>query len=498
MVLRCTDNGEQAPFRMYSINDHLHGCRYLGFTIPRLSVEHCRAFIHFMPQFQTELSEVEVFVPSGSNTVSTTELPWSNRLVIYTDSTTASKSDILTTFQTKGLEALLIDNESWKHTRSSERADTSSSHDTSDTQNPSRSLADPTSCLDPSLPWRAPSIPILDDLWLRLQELEIDEIYALINPLLSGALISTPVIPSGTVLFRGRPFTNTFNKTRGITVSELSYPPPAFTKLGRINRPNQPFIYCSAAQEVIYYEISGLSAGEELVLSHWRAKDPMLIHNIGYTQFVFDRLGAKRPLPVWTGDWQHRRLEIPDEQLVREAESHLLPHDENGRLQEALGSAFMSDVGDNEAYKYKLTVAIAEAFLHRPWSAHKIVGSQPQRFCGVLYPTVRMAANGDNLALRPECVDAHLEFVKAKHMRIDERTGNSITFRILDFADTVSSDGILQWKGRPPAFTLPPGDTGEFTLVEGRDEDGDYVISVDGKICHWVGEDQRGNALKLR
>jgi len=111
MVLRCTDNGEQAPFRMYSINDHLHGCRYLGFTIPRLSVEHCRAFIDFMPQFQTELSEVEVFVPSGSNTVSTTELPWSNRLVIYTDSTTASKSDILTTFQTKGLEALLIDNE---------------------------------------------------------------------------------------------------------------------------------------------------------------------------------------------------------------------------------------------------------------------------------------------------------------------------------------------------------------------------------------------------
>lgn len=53
----------------------------------------------------------------------------------------------------------------------------------------------------------------------------------------------------------------------------------------------------------------------------------MLVHNIGYTQFVFDQLGAKRPLPVWTGDWKHRRLEIPDEQLVREGQASLLSHD---------------------------------------------------------------------------------------------------------------------------------------------------------------------------
>jgi hypothetical protein len=202
---------------------------------------------------------------------------------------------------------------------------------------------------------------------------------------------------------------------------------------------------------MIYYEIRGLSEGDELVLSYWRIKDSILVHNIGYTQFVFDQLGAKRSLPMWTGDWKHRRLEIPDEQLVREEQASLLSHDENGQLLEALGHAFMSNVGENEEYKYKLTVAIAEAFL-------KIIENQSQQSCGLLYPSVRMAANGDNLALKPECVDAHLEFLKAKHITIDEKKGNSITFTIVDFADTSSQDGYLEWKGRPPAFIIPPGE----------------------------------------
>src|SRR5260370_17672637 len=78
-------------------------------------------------------------------------------------------------------------------------------------------------------------------------------------------------------------------KHGGVTVRDLSYPPASATKLGRVNRPNRPFFYCSASQEVIYYEIPGLSEGDELVLSYWRIKDTMLVHNIGYTQFVFDQ-----------------------------------------------------------------------------------------------------------------------------------------------------------------------------------------------------------------
>jgi hypothetical protein len=410
MVLRYSDSGEELQYRAYSINNHLLGYRHLVFTIPRFSIEHCRAFASFTPQLRAELDQAVVVIPSdynasGGKSVSTKELPWSNRVFIYTDSTTASNSDIPAVFRGIGLDAVLVDGESWNHALPSKRPGASSSYDIGEKENPSLSLADPT-CLDPRLPSWAPSIPILDDLQLRLRELQIDEIYATINSLLIGSVISAPILPSGTVLFRGRLFTNTFNKTREIIVRDLSYPPTSRTKLGRANRQNQPFFYCSSSQEIIYYEIPGLVTGDELVLSYWPITDPILVCNIGYTQFVFDRLGAKRPLPVWTGDSKRRTLEIPDEQSVRQAEAHFLPHDENGRLQEALGNAFMSDVGENEKYKYKLTVAISEAYLL------KEIENQSQQFCGVLYPTVRMAANGDNLALKPECVDAHLEFFK--------------------------------------------------------------------------------------
>jgi hypothetical protein len=217
---------------------------------------------------------------------------------------------------------------------------------------------------------------LLDELQSRLHELEIDELYALINPLLVGSFISAPILSPGTVLFRGRKFAGDFHKARGITVRDLSYPPASITKLGRVNRPNQPFFYCSASQEVLYYELGGLSEGDELVLGYWRTKASILVHNIGYTQFLFDPLGAKRPLPVWTGDWQHRRLEIPDERAIMEGRASVLSHDENRKLQEALSAAFMCNVGENEQHKYKLTVAIAESYLL------KIVENQAQQFSG--------------------------------------------------------------------------------------------------------------------
>jgi hypothetical protein len=456
MVLKYSATGEEIPYRMYSINNHRDRCRHLAITIPRLSIEHCRAFASFVPQLRTELNKVYIVTPydhdpTGCQTESTKEFPWSNRVFIYTDKMTASKSDILAIFRGIGLKAVLTDDERWKHILSSKRLDVFSSNDLRDKANLAQPLTDAISRLGRQSRLPVSTMSILDELRLRLHESQIDEIYALINPLLIGAFISTPILFSGTVLFRGRRFTSTFNKTRRITVRDLSYPPASATKLGRVNRPNQPFFYCSASQEMIYYEIRGLSEGDELVLSYWRIKDSILVHNIGYTQFVFDQLGAKRSLPMWTGDWKHRRLEIPDEQLVREEQASLLSHDENGQLLEALGHAFMSNVGENEEYKYKLTVAIAEAFL-------KIIENQSQQSCGLLYPSVRMAANGDNLALKPECVDAHLEFLKAKHITIDEKKGNSITFTIVDFADTSSQDGYLEWKGRPPAFIIPPGE----------------------------------------
>src|SRR6202040_2475093 len=110
MVLRYGATGEEIPYRVYSINNHQDRCRYLAFTIPRLSIEHCRALASFVPQLRAELSQVYLVTtydrdPAGGETESTREFPWSNRVFIYTDSMTASKSDILAIFGSIGLEA---------------------------------------------------------------------------------------------------------------------------------------------------------------------------------------------------------------------------------------------------------------------------------------------------------------------------------------------------------------------------------------------------------
>jgi hypothetical protein len=122
-------------------------------------MEHCRAFSQFLPQVRTELSQVDIVNqdPSSGEVVSTSELPWSNRVVIYTDNAAASNSDIRAIFGSTGFEVVLIDDESWKQTLELKALHISSAHDLGGNINPSRSLADPTSRMDRPL-----SYPVSD------------------------------------------------------------------------------------------------------------------------------------------------------------------------------------------------------------------------------------------------------------------------------------------------------------------------------------------------
>jgi hypothetical protein len=131
---------------------------------------------------------------------------------------------------------------------------------------------------------------------------------------------------------------------------------------------------------------------------------------------------------------------------------------------------------------YKITTAIGEA--------HLGTISDSQKFGGVLYPSVRMFANGDNIALLPWFVDRHVEFRKAVHVRIENKEDNKFSITYLDSAKALDADGKLIWLGRMPNFTLNrPFQKAQLTLTLGQDEDGDYTISQDGHPCHWVAID---------
>jgi len=156
----------------------------------------------------------------------------------------------------------------------------------------------------------------------------------------------------------------------------------------------------------------------------------------------------------------------------------------------ALSKFFMERVAPDQTDKYKLTVAIGElhmgAVVNHP---------QADKFEGIVYPSVRMCANGDNVALLPDFVDRALTFKKAIHVRVDSRTESDFQITSLDVATRFGVNGNLQWLGRLHNWTLEPGQTAKFTVTTGRDSDGDYSSDKDGNPCHWVARDSKTDEI---
>ena len=119
------------------------------------------------------------------------------------------------------------------------------------------------------------------------------------------------------------------------------------------------------------------------------------------------------------------------------------------------------------------------------------------QFAGILYPSVRMWANGDNLALLPWFVDRHLEFRKAVRVKLKTRKETSMDVDYLDAAHSFDESGKLNWLGRLQNWTLNrPYHVAKFTGVPGPDADGDYTVGPDGVPAHWGAVDEEtGEAL---
>ncbi len=53
-------------------------------------------------------------------------------------------------------------------------------------------------------------------------------------------------------------------------------------------------------------------------------------------------------------------------------------------------------------------------------------------FGGLLYPSMAVRANADNLALKQECVDNHLSIRKVEYIRVDDADTSGFRVTILD------------------------------------------------------------------
>jgi hypothetical protein len=325
---------------------------------------------------------------------------------------------------------------------------------------------------------------VFDEIEARLNTLEIDDIKKRLEPLMLGYAVQSPIFDPGAFVYRGRVITPTFNKATGITRKDLIYPPTNLASLGRLNRAGQPVFYCSTHKESVFFELPDLKPGDEVVLTFWKTTEKMFVNNIGYTEYAFKELGAKRPVPQWgpiqAPDSTKATVTLPE--IPEQVRDVALSKDQNRELKEAFSKRFMCKVGDGETFLYRLTVAIGEIHLGT-------IVSHKTQFAGILYPSVRMWANGDNVALLPWFVDSHLDFRKAVHVGIKGRTETSIDTEYLDAAHEFDDAGNLKWLGRVRAWPLEPKQGAKFAIVAGLDEDGDYTIVKDGQPAHWTAED---------
>jgi len=322
----------------------------------------------------------------------------------------------------------------------------------------------------------------------NIKQLGIDEIRELIRPLMKGVRVEAPIIPAESFLYRARKIDDSFNKNRKILLKDLKYPPPDKSTLGRLNRDGQSVFYCSGSKEPVFFELPSLSNGDKIILSFWQTSEDMMVNNIGYTEYIFNKMGARRVAPSWSVkkiDNTRQEIIFNKNSVSTEERESILSHDQNRVLRELMSEAFMHEVDDLNKYHYKLTTALGELHLGE-------IKNYTRQFAGIIYPSVRMFANGDNFALLPEFVEQNLVFKKATHIIINSRNENSFSINNLDAAIELDQDGSLKWLGRLPHWVLnKPFQEATFTVMAGRDKNGDYETSKDGSPCRWVALDNK-------
>ncbi|MCL4415105.1 MAG: hypothetical protein M1365_00165 [Actinobacteria bacterium] len=193
-------------------------------------------------------------------------------------------------------------------------------------------------------------------------------------------------------------------------------------KLGRVNDVGESIFYGATSINNILFELDA-KAGDIVVFSKWRTNTKIILNHIGFTYENTNILQSKRKLS-----------EIYS---FVNAENTNRFGDLNEHVYSYLSSKFAEEIPLNEEYKYKLTIAIWRKFT---------VGNLLH---GILYPSVAMYGNSDNIALKAAHVDK-LSFVNSTFIEVtaQEIQKNQFQTKIIDTATSIGENEKLVWSGR--------------------------------------------------
>ncbi|TAJ52349.1 MAG: hypothetical protein EPO58_11580 [Chitinophagaceae bacterium] len=273
---------------------------------------------------------------------------------------------------------------------------------------------------------------------INYAKISIAELEKLVNPLLKGYYTSVPIYPPDTYIFRGR----ICDKPEYL--KELTYPPKELVaNFGRANDKGRSIFYGTIGKTIPMFELNP-SEGDTLAISVWKTNTKMALNHVGFTDEVARELKSTRDF-----------FEYPFADHMRKTSK------ENVAVYNYLAKVFTQKIPKEKAYLYKLSIAIA----------NKLLGPPMQ---GIIYPTIAMFGNADNVALEPSFVDKHLQFVSVEFIKI-KRTADQGSYDTLDSAVDVDEAGKLVWTGK--LLTWDVQGTNSMSFGSG----GDHWIVKDGK-----------------
>jgi hypothetical protein len=258
---------------------------------------------------------------------------------------------------------------------------------------------------------------------LDLRTASPDALGPRVGRLMGGLVLRVPPLRIGWPVFRGVKWA-----TRPTKISQLTYPPVEIVKvLQRANREGQPRFYGSSGANAPFYELRS-QVGDHIALSTWRVAKEGVVNHIGYMPEILERLQS------------HKAVGRVAQQMAPE-----LSYGPVDRLiHNFLATEFSKDVTLGSEHLYKLSVAIAERLLVEMVDSK----SEVARFDGLLYPSLAMRGNSDNVCLLPRFVDEGLHFIGVDYVRVDEiNLDGSYLLANIDHANTVAPDGSIDWLG---------------------------------------------------
>lgn len=269
------------------------------------------------------------------------------------------------------------------------------------------------------------------------EKLSTEDFEEHLTPLFRGYKATAPRFEKGIYLYRGRICEQPKN------INEIAYPRAEIIKnCGRANSIGESFFYAATARAVPFFELN-VKEGDHIALSRWKTTDKALVNHIGFSKECREYLSSKRTLD-----------EIYE--FVKSTTSH---GDLNSLVHDYIAYKFAKLISSGEEHYYKLTIAISRKLF------------KSDIFAGLLYPTIAMGGNADNIVLKKDFVDASLEFKSIEYIEIREAKDRKYEVQVLDSAAKTNEKGDLLWSGRPCKWQLK--EKGQELLM--KSEGGEWV-----------------------